>query len=72
MAKKKKHNLKQRRDAEQQGNPLYTKQNAFLETLSDTERTELFNPSIGSDRRAELWMEQAELGEGMFSGWVIL
>lgn len=44
-------------------NPLYEKQQAFLKTLSERERNELFHPKVSAERRAELWMEQADLGE---------
>jgi hypothetical protein len=67
MTKKKKHHLTKQMSDKQ--NLLYTKQQDFLQTLSEQERTELFNPAIDSERRAELWMEQAELGEGMLSSY---
>jgi hypothetical protein len=67
MTKKKKHHLTKQRSDKQ--NFLYTKQQDFLKTMSEQERTELFNPAIDSERRAELWMEQAEIGEGMFSSY---
>ena len=45
------------------GNPLFSNQQLFLQSLSKTERSEFFSPDISPERRAELWMEQAELGE---------
>jgi hypothetical protein len=51
-------------------NPLYTKQQAFLNQLrSDTERNELFSPKITPERRAELWMQQADLGESLVNDY---
>jgi hypothetical protein len=46
-------------------NLLLDQQSRFMEQkgLTDTERHEFFSPSIASDRRAELWMAQADLGE---------
>ena len=45
-------------------NPLYQKQTAFLDTLSSQERDAFFsNTLVSADRRAELWMQQADLGE---------
>eukprot|EP00980_Cylindrotheca_fusiformis_P010846 scaffold2462_cov127-Cylindrotheca_fusiformis.AAC.3 len=69
MAKKKKHDNMKRKTGGLQPmeNPLFTKQREFLQKLSETERTELFNPAINSERRAELWMEQAELGEAFLT-----
>ena len=34
-----------------------------MSPLTHQERTEFFSPSITPERRAELWMDQAELGE---------
>ena len=53
------------------GNPLYTEQQAFLSSLAPNERDFYFSSSVSSgnnsvvapERRAELWMEQAEIGE---------
>mmetsp|Transcript_17412 Transcript_17412/g.48057 ORF Transcript_17412/g.48057 Transcript_17412/m.48057 type:complete len:483 (+) Transcript_17412:106-1554(+) len=47
-------------------NPLYTEQQSFLSSLTRKERDHYFSPhSITPARRAELWMEQAEIGEGL-------
>lgn len=64
MGRKRKHSKKGKKDyVSDTTNPLYKKQQQFLQSLSEKERTELFNPEIDSDRRATLWMEQADLGE---------
>jgi hypothetical protein len=45
-------------------NPLLTRQETFFKGLTnETERNEFFSPQIPSERRAELWMQQADLGE---------
>mmetsp|Transcript_124675 Transcript_124675/g.360678 ORF Transcript_124675/g.360678 Transcript_124675/m.360678 type:complete len:435 (+) Transcript_124675:144-1448(+) len=46
-------------------NPLLDKQHAFLyqESISDAERKEFFSDAVPSERRAQLWMDQADLGE---------
>lgn len=45
-------------------NPLLKQQRAFLNRLSDAERNSFFSESaVDTTRRAELWMEQADLGE---------
>jgi hypothetical protein len=64
MARKKKHSKKGNR---KNANPLYAMQQAFLKALSDKERNEFFSPELDSERRAELWMKQADLGEGELS-----
>lgn len=46
-------------------NPLFNKQNEFLSRLSELERKEFFSPKLPSERRAELWMKQADLGEDL-------
>ncbi|KAL3905243.1 MAG: hypothetical protein SGARI_004559, partial [Bacillariaceae sp.] len=49
-----------------QRNPLYTKQNVFLKSLSPTERDFFFSEShVSPERRAEIWMQQADVGEDM-------
>mmetsp|Transcript_15671 Transcript_15671/g.23740 ORF Transcript_15671/g.23740 Transcript_15671/m.23740 type:complete len:422 (+) Transcript_15671:107-1372(+) len=48
-------------------NPLFAKQKEFLNTLTEEERDEFFSPRIAPDRRAELWMEQADLGEDLIN-----
>jgi hypothetical protein len=57
MTKKRKHH--QGKDQ----NPLFQKQTEFLNSLSKIERNEFFAPSLDTSRRAELWMQQADLGE---------
>ena len=56
-------------------NPLLAEQSRFMDQniLTETERHELFSPSISSDRRAELWMAQADLGEKLVNeySWAI-
>ena len=45
-------------------NPLYREQQLFLSSLSAKERDSYFSESVvGPERRAELWMEQADIGE---------
>eukprot|EP00536_Pseudo-nitzschia_multiseries_P001564 jgi/Psemu1/250685/estExt_Genewise1Plus.C_190201 len=47
-------------------NPLYTEQESFLSSLTPKERDHYFCPlSVTPERRAELWMDQAEIGEGL-------
>ena len=47
-------------------NPLYTQQAAFLNSLSKRDRDNFFLTShMNPDRRAELWMQQADVGEEM-------
>jgi hypothetical protein len=47
-------------------NPLLQHQEAFLDGLKNrTERYEYFSPTLLVERRAELWMEQATLGESL-------
>lgn len=48
-------------------NPLLEQQTQFLKQkgLTETERYEFFSPDITSERRAELWMAQADLGEDL-------
>ena len=50
-------------------NPLYREQQSFLSSLTPKERDFYFSsPSLNSitpERRAEIWMEQAEIGEGL-------
>ena len=64
MGRKKKHSKKGNKDDVSETNPLYKTQQQFLQSLSERERSELFNQEIDSERRATLWMEQADLGEG--------
>ena len=55
-----------RQDEEEEGinNPLWKEQNDFLQSLSFQERTGFFSnhSRISSERRAALWMQQADLG----------
>ena len=45
-------------------NPLLTQQAQFLNRLSMQEKTNFFDDEqVDPDRRAEIWMEQADLGE---------
>jgi hypothetical protein len=45
-------------------NPLLKQQQAFLNTLQKVERDSFFsNAAVDPERRAALWMEQADLGE---------
>ena len=45
-------------------NPLLVKQERYLKTLSHNDTTGFFsNTQISVERRAQLWMEQADLGE---------
>jgi hypothetical protein len=57
MTKKRKHH--QGKDQ----NPLFQKQTEFLNSLSKKERNEFFAPSLDTSRPAELWMQQADVGE---------
>ena len=78
MGKKSKRNNKKRRlggsepsakdtpsSSSTLSNPLLDKLNAFLNTLSETERSNLFSSSLSPERRGEIWMQQAELGESL-------
>jgi hypothetical protein len=57
---------KQQHDDDDDPNPLYSKQAAFFKTVSETERNHFFSAShVTPERRAELWMEQADVGEEM-------
>ncbi|KAL3942345.1 MAG: hypothetical protein SGBAC_003444 [Bacillariaceae sp.] len=62
MAKKKKKSSSPGKKAASK-NPLYDRQQAFLNKVSERERNELFHPAISADRRGQLWMDQADLGE---------
>jgi len=45
-------------------NPLLLKQQSFLQRLSPSEREEFFSSAtVSPERRAQIWMEQAEIGE---------
>lgn len=44
-------------------NPLYKEQQEFLQSLSKEEREGFFSNALDPDRRAEIWMKQADLGE---------
>jgi hypothetical protein len=47
-------------------NPLLKQQQAFLGTLQKVERDSFFsNAAVDPERRAALWMEQADLGESL-------
>jgi hypothetical protein len=47
-------------------NPLLEQHKAYLEALSDHERNNFFsNTKLDADRRAEMWMDQADLGEAL-------
>jgi len=50
-------------------NPLYRDQNLFLTSLADHERNFYFSShssdAITPERRAEIWMDQAEVGEDL-------
>lgn len=48
-------------------NPLYEKQQEFLLALTKEEREDFFSSSFDTDRRAELWMAQADLGETLIN-----
>jgi hypothetical protein len=48
-------------------NPLYEKQQTFLLALKRKERGDFFSSSLDADRRAELWMAQADLGETLIN-----
>jgi hypothetical protein len=53
-------------DKEGDHNPLHVQQQEFLSKLTYDERHHFFsNTHIDPIRRAELWMEQADLGEGL-------
>ena len=71
MGKKNKHSKKGNKDDVSETNPLYKTQQQFLQSLSEKERSELFNPEIDGERRATLWMEQADLGEGKAKFFVL-
>jgi hypothetical protein len=53
-----------RRKRKDKDNPLLKQQQAFLNTLQKVERDSFFsNAAVDPERRAALWMEQADLGE---------
>lgn len=55
-------------------NPLLEQHSQFISILSDEERNSFFDEAIvSSERRAELWMEQADLGESLVDkyAWAI-
>ena len=54
-------------------NLLHDKLQAFLLTLTPTERDSFFAEVVSPERRAELWMQQAELGESLVNdyAWAI-
>ena len=71
MARTKK---RKNRTAGARDNPLLQKQQAFLETLSATEREAFFDQhAVTPDRRAQVWGEQADLGERLVNeyAWAI-
>ncbi len=52
--------------ANRKSNPLYREQRLFLSSLTPQERESYFSPqAITPERRAELWMEQADIGEAL-------
>lgn len=60
------HNKEKKKDL----NPLYTKQAKFLSSLQPIERTHFFsNLHVSPERRAELWMQQADLGEELVNSY---
>ena len=51
-----------------ENNPLYREQQLFLSSLTPRERDCLFlqkSQGLTPERRSEIWMEQAEIGEGL-------
>ena len=47
-------------------NPLLEQQRTYLQSLSDNDRENFFSNSlVDPDRRAQLWMDQADLGSGL-------
>jgi hypothetical protein len=54
-------------------NPLLAAQNAFLMSLSALERDNFFSNTLDPDRRAEIWANQAALGEDLVNrfSWAI-
>lgn len=44
-------------------NPLYKEQKTFLNSLDKNEIHNFFSPTFSAEKRGELWMEQATLGE---------
>lgn len=59
-----KKNKSKNDDNDNDHNPLLTKQQRYLESVSPNERENLFSLELVSpERRGELWMEQADLGE---------
>lgn len=73
MTKKRKHSsgddVKGDEKGHTSGNPLLEEQSKFLDSLSDQERNDFFSESLTPSRRAELWMEQAELGERLVNSY---
>ncbi|GKY98338.1 hypothetical protein MPSEU_000791400 [Mayamaea pseudoterrestris] len=50
-------------------NPLLDEQLRFLDSLSEKERNSFFAPNLDPSRRAELWMQQADLGERLVNSY---
>lgn len=50
-------------------NPLYKEQQEFLQSLSKEEREGFFSNALDPERRAEIWMKQADLGEVLINGY---
>jgi hypothetical protein len=51
-------------------NPLLTAQQHFLNSLSPTERNHFFSSThVTPERRAEIWEEQADLGETLVNSY---
>lgn len=48
-------------------NPLYEKQQEFLRSIPQDERNNFFSNTLAPDRRGELWMQQAEVGETLIN-----
>jgi len=48
-------------------NPLYHEQQKFLHSIPEKERNDFFSINLNPERRGELWMEQADLGETLIN-----
>lgn len=60
---------KEKQTRRKASNPLLDQQLDFLSKLSDLEKDSFFSSELDPDRRAELWMMQADLGENLVNSF---
>ena len=57
---------KNKKSKKSSSNPLLDQQRTFLQSLSDNDRDNFFSDTnVTPERRAQLWMDQADLGAGL-------